>query len=111
MPKFPISGDAPGAVIPSSHKLHTIDDVTELTSSGTFQGSFPGPQCCCELIINVATAGNVRLEMHGDAAATTCDYTLPVGIYFIPGYWRKVFSTGTTAVLSPANTVVARFLR
>lgn len=81
----------PGAIVPNSWVAFTIDDSASMAEN-TVAVSF-----------SVTTAGNVVfVDAQGNAAITR---QFPVGYYECVGQWLRVKSTGTTAVLSPANTV------
>lgn len=83
------------SVIPNGHKAHTLHD-TNLLPSGT-----------CYLLIGVTTAGVLRLRTYANPD-DNLDLYVALGTHQILGRFKLALSTGTTAVLSPATTVIAQ---
>lgn len=85
-----------GAIIPNRHATATISDTTVL------------PDNTVELTFDITVAGNVSLQMLDD---TIVAYAYPAaGLYKEVGQYKRVMSTGTTVTLSPASTVVVKFV-
>lgn len=84
-----------GGFVPNRHVAHTIHDTNELEA------------WVVKVIADVTTAGNLVLEMWD---GTSVAYSLPIGLHQIDGQFRRAKATSTTAVLSPANTVVIHYI-
>lgn len=82
----------PDASTPDFQKSHTVHDSNKL------------PTGTVALVIAATVAGEIVLQMWEGAAVT---YGLTVGTHIIPGRFELAKSTGLTATLSPANTVIA----
>lgn len=85
-----------GAIIPNRHVAFVVSDSNGL------------PPNVCEIVMNITAAGNVVFQMDDGTQVT---YAYPTaGLIKEIGQFNKVLNTGTTVTLSPASTVIAKYI-
>lgn len=72
-----------------NHTLHDTNTLSGLTIAFT---------------VVVTTAGVIVCQMWGDSAAVNMD--VGIGTHYIPGNWKYIKSTGTTAVITNTRATV-----
>lgn len=77
--------------VPTRARNHTLHDTTPLVDK------------TIAISVVVTTAGILIARMWGDSANVEID--LGIGTHYIPGNWKLVLSTGTTAVLTGTRCV------
>ena len=89
------------AAIPVRISEHELDDSVSIVTSNV-----DADPTCAGIWVHVTTAGLLSLE---DQFGNVVNISLPIGFHDIRGNFRRVRSTGTTAVLSPPTTVFPYF--